>query len=211
MATETEIRGLNPTLMSLALQRLYREKAAADPSVMGGAPPGGMPGMMPGMPPPTDPSMGMAGGVAAAPPPPMPGAAPAAPGGAPAAPPKLKAEDMLRAMDYRLYNLQQQLTAIMNQLGVKLDPGALVTPPGSFISPQAELAAPGGPQDPTQGQAQPSAIQPIQPIQGAAPDPSVKQGAEVIGEGYLPTVDTPPPSQAAALAHLLRSRQQHAA
>lgn len=213
---------LNPSLLQMARYQLAQEKRAAvpaggggDPS-MGGMPPGGGGdpsmggGMPPGMPPggggmpmggampmggmPLDPSM-MGG---------MPPAAPAAPAAVPgaAAPTdpmtgapaqqKLKPEQMMQVLDYRLYNIQMQLTALMNAFNIQLPPGALVTPPGS-PTPVAEAALPGGPQDPTAGMpagdagaaaggggGDPaaaaggggggSAIQPISPVQGASPE-----------------------------------------
>lgn len=128
------------------------------------------------MAPPMDPSM--AGGAAAPPVDPaaagaVPPAAPAAPGAPAAAPPKLKPEDRINQVDYRLYNVQQQLTAIMNALNIELPPGALITPPGSPI-PVAEAAVPGGPQAPApSGGAPPDAsgigaIEPMQAFNAAA-------------------------------------------
>jgi hypothetical protein len=161
-----------------------------DPAMAGGAPPmdpamaGGAPPMDPAMAggaPPMDPAM--AGGAM----PPAPGMPPGMPPGAPppmapmdpmaaagAAPaPKKKPEELMMMLDFRLYNMQQQLTAIMNALGVDLPPGALVTPPGS-TTPVAEAAVPGGPQDPTKGMGAGgggnSAISPIEPMQGASPE-----------------------------------------
>ncbi len=84
-------------------------------------------------------------------------AAPAAPA-APALPPqqpagapqqKLKPEQMMQMIDYRMYNMQQQLTAIMNALGVQLPPEAIVLPPGSTSAPAPETALPGGSGAPT--------------------------------------------------------------
>jgi hypothetical protein len=60
----------------------------------------------------------------------------------------MKPEDRINQVDFRLYNMQQQLTAIMNALNVSLPAGALVTPPGSPV-PVAEAAVPGGTQDPS--------------------------------------------------------------
>lgn len=92
------------------------------------------------------------------------------------APQKMKPEQMMQMLDFRMYNLQMQLTAIMNAMNVELPPGALVTPPGSPV-PVAEAAIPGGPQDPTQGMGAgggggggSSAISPIEPMQGASPE-----------------------------------------
>jgi len=166
---------MNPALLHLAQRRVWTdmEKVAVvapggDPAAMGGDPAamgGGMPpgggGMPPGAPP-MDPAM-MGGG--------MPGAMPGA------APQKLKPEQMMQMLDFRLYNMQQQITALMNHTGASVAPGALVTPPGS-PTPVAEAAVPGGPMDPgaAAGGADPaaagggSAISGIDPIQGASPE-----------------------------------------
>ena len=181
----------NPVLMQLAQQKSGNfEKVAVVPPGGGGAPPmdpamtGGAPPMDPamaaagGMPPgapPTDPAMAAAGG--APPMDPMAAAAGGMPGGDPAAAgapaPKKKPEEMMQMLDFRLYNLQQQLTAIMNAMDIKLDPGVLITPPGS-PTPVAEAAVQGGPQDPGQAMAPEgggqSAISPIEPMQGASPE-----------------------------------------
>ena len=201
---------INTALLELAQRRSWQdaggmpmEKIAvvpADPAMMaaGG---GGAPPMDPAMAggagaiPPVDPAVASAGGGAPMPMDPAMAAAGGAPmdpaaaaGGAPATAPKMKPEQMMQMLDFRLYNLQQQLTAIMNAMGIELDPGALITPPGS-PTPVAEAAVPGGPQDPgakmQPGGAEggdPSAIQPIQPIQGAHPD----GGAEKAGEATEP-------------------------
>ena len=203
--------GLNPALVQLAERKVWvdaggkpMEKIAVvppgggappmDPMVAGGAPPPGMPpggAPMPGAPP-MDP---MAAGGA----PPM---DPMAAGGAPADPmaaatgaaagaagQKMKPEQMMQMLDFRLYNMQQQLTAIMNTMGVDLPAGALITPPGSPI-PVAEAAVPGGPQDPTQmaggdaggGGGGASAIGSIDPIQGASPELAMGGGGEKQGQ-----------------------------
>ena len=203
---------MNPSLLHLARVRVWgdMEKTAVVPPGGGGAPPmdpammggGGAPPMDPAMgggAPPMDPAMGggappmdpamMGGAMPGA----MPGAPPMAPppmdpammGGQPqAAPQKLKPEQMMQMLDFRLYNMQQQLTAIMNSQNVTLPPGALVTPPGS-PTPVAEAAVPGGPQDP--GMAAPagggggggaSAIGAIDPIQGASPEMAGGGGGE---------------------------------
>jgi hypothetical protein len=73
--------------------------------------------------------------------------APAAGGAAPQQ--KLKPEQMMQMIDYRMYNMQQQLTAIMNALGVQLPPEAIVLPPGSTSAPAPETALPGGAGAPT--------------------------------------------------------------
>ena len=78
-------------------------------------------------------------------------APPAAPGPAPTAQPqgqKLKPEQMMQMLDYRMYNMQQQLTAIMNAMGVQVAPESLVLPPGTTGAPPAEAALPGGPMAP---------------------------------------------------------------
>lgn len=88
-------------------------------------------------------------------------------------PPKMKPEQMMQMLDFRLYNIQMQLTTLMNAMNIELPPDALVTPPGSPV-PVAEAALPGGPQDPTAnkpaGGASGSSIKPIEPIQGASPE-----------------------------------------
>ncbi len=199
---------VNPALLDLARHQVWKEatqKQAAvpagggapppgmDPAMMGGAPPGaappGMdPAMMGGAPPPGGAPMGgapmdpaMMGGA----PPPQPGMAPSpmmpdptGMGMAGQTPQKMKPEQMMQMLDFRLYNMQMQLTAVMNALNVQLPPGALVTPPGS-PTPVAEAAVPGGPQDPgvaggggagaAAGDGS-SAISPIDPIQGASPE-----------------------------------------
>lgn len=93
--------------------------------------------------------MQMGGGAPAAPSAPAaaPPAAPAAP--AAGAQQKLKPEQMMQMIDYRMYNMQQQLTAIMNALGVQLPPEAIVLPPGSTSAPAPETALPGAPGAPT--------------------------------------------------------------
>lgn len=179
------------------------EKVAAvpppgmDPAMAGGAPPmdpamagGGMPpmdpammgGAMPGAAPPMDPAM--AGGAM---PPAAPGAVPGAPGAVPGAAPaapgapqpgqKMKPEQYMQMLDVRLYNLQQQVTALLNAQGVKLDPAVLIPPPGSPMGIPAEAAIQGGPSDPAQHQSNGggggggnSAIGAIEPIQGASPE-----------------------------------------
>lgn len=163
-----------------------------DPSMMGGAPPGGAPaGMPPGGAPPMDPAMMGGGGAPMAPPmdPSMMGGQPGMMPGA--APQKLKPEQMMQMLDFRLYNMQQQVTAIMNHLSITVPAGALVTPPGS-PTPVAEAALPGGPQDPGPAQATggggdagggSSAISSIAPIQGASPE-TAKQASVSVGTPY---------------------------
>jgi hypothetical protein len=197
---------INPALFQLAARRVSRqfgngEKRAfqppggggADPAAMaaGGAPPadpaaagGGMappmmdPNMMgaamggAGVPPMMDPSMAMGGGMGM-----MGGMMPGQ---------KVKPEQWMQQLDYRLYNLQQQFTAVLNALGVEIPPGALITPPGMPMAPQPEQAMPGGPMDPSQqsgGQGGDSAINPVEPMPGASPE--LAQGKTAAAE--LPT------------------------
>lgn len=162
---------VNPELIALA--RRTFEKSAVVPSDMAmmsaqGAPPlGGEPpdpstlGVQ-GAAQPVDPATAAMG---AAPPDPAQdptgaaaAAAPAAPAPAPLPPAtpqggaggqqKLKPEQMMQMLDYRLYNMQQQLTAIMNAMNVQVDPASLVLPPGTTGAPPAETALPGGPMAP---------------------------------------------------------------
>jgi hypothetical protein len=188
---------VNPELLSLARMRL--EKIAVvpggDPAAMGGGAPPMDPAAM-GAAPPVDPAaMGggapmdpaMMGAVPPAPPAPAPAApaAPAAPGQAGAQ--KLKPEQMMNMLDYRLYNMQQQLTAIMNALGVQVAPESLVLPPGSPGAPPAESALPGGPMAPPPqaagappGPQAPGGPQPPPgPLDPSAPpaDPAAMKGA----------------------------------
>lgn len=200
---------VNPSLLALATEEVWKqgcmEKSAIVPPpgmdpAAGGMPPGGAPpmdpamagGMPPGGAPPMDPAMGgmapppmdpaMAGGM---PPGGMPlPADPMAAGGA-AGGQKMKPEQMMQMLDFRLYNMQQQFTALMNHVGVEIPPGALIMPPGQ-MSPTPESALPGGPQDPTQQQ-QPgggagSAIGGIDPIQGASPELAGGMGGGMGGE-----------------------------
>jgi hypothetical protein len=175
---------VNPFLISLAQQRF--EKSAVvpgqDPAAMGGAPPVDPAAM--GAVPPVDPAaMGAMGGM----PPSDPGSAMAAMAGqmpAPSAPPapaptaqpqgqKLKPEQMMQMLDYRLYNMQQQLTAIMNAMGVQVAPESLVLPPGTTGAPPAETALPGGPMAPPPAQ-DPNAAQggaPSGPLPPGGPMP----------------------------------------
>ena len=169
---------INPELLNMAQARFVKRAAVIpgagpqDSSAMGGQPPmdpaaaaaGAMPadpsamamGQMPTDPAamgaaapaaPVDPAAAMAAmqvGVGAPP-------APAAP---PPAPPttsgqqKLKPEQMMQMLDYRLYNMQQQLTAIINAIGAQVAPESLVLPPGTTGAPPAETALPGGPMAP---------------------------------------------------------------
>jgi hypothetical protein len=148
---------VNPELIALATARLVKSAlvpgAPVDPAAAGAPPvdPAAMGAVPPVDPaaaaaPPMDPAaMGMAAPAPAAAP-----AAPAAPGPAPAAgvQQKLKPEQMMQMLDYRLYNMQQQLTAIMNAMGVQVPPESLVLPPGTTGAPPAETALPGGPMAP---------------------------------------------------------------
>lgn len=152
---------VNPELFRLAQQKLFEKSAVVpgqmamppqDPAAMGAVPPAGPmdPSQQMGAAPPEggDPSAAMASMA-----PPMDPTAsmqqpPAAP--APTAQPqqKLKPEQMMQMLDYRLYNMQQQLTAIMNAMGVEVAPESLVLPPGTTGAPPAEAALPGGPMAP---------------------------------------------------------------
>jgi len=184
---------VNSELLRLAKERFSKSAVvmnpAADPNAAAGA--AGMP--------PTDPSAGAAppdAGAAGAPPvdpsmaavagPPIP-AAPPAPAPAPAASSapaqqKLKPEQMMQMIDYRLYNMQQQLTAIMNAMGVQLPPEAIVLPPGSTSAPPAEQALPGGSgapaptADPAAGGGDPTAAAQLPQDVYAGPDPTQNGG-----------------------------------
>jgi hypothetical protein len=185
---------VNSELLRLAKERFSKSAVvmnpAADPNAAAGAagmPPadpamGGAPPQDPAMAgaPPVDPAMAAVAG------PPMGGGmgAPApAPAPAPAAAPaqqKLKPEQMMQMIDYRLYNMQQQLTAIMNAMGVQLPPEAIVLPPGSTSAPPAEQALPGGAGAPPAAApapaGDPAAAQLPQDVY-AGPDPSQTGGA----------------------------------
>lgn len=192
---------VDQVLMTLARSRVWTdaggpsmEKVAVvppePPMSPGGAPPGGAPPMGPaagGMPPPMAPAMDPAAmGSGAMPPGGMP-MDPAMMGGMPGAVPgmpmdpaaggaagqKMKPEQYMQMLDFRLYNLQQQLTTMMNSMDIKMDPGVLVTPPGAPMGPPPEAAMQGGPQDPgnsAQPQGGGSAISAIDPMQGASPE-----------------------------------------
>jgi len=181
-----------------------------DPAMMGGMPPGM---------PPTDPM--------------APPAAPVDPAAAAGGPVKMKPDDRMNQLDYRLYNVQQQLTAIMNALNIQLPAGVLITPPGS-PTPVAEAALPGGPQDPGNaagagggdaGQQQdPSGIEAIQALQsfseanGGGGGQKAASYRSTIGRGVaaaMANLQEPPRAThvditagAAAAAALLRSRVQ---
>lgn len=196
---------MNETLLKLAQHRVWADMAhttqaqykqavvppGGDPAAAGGAPmdPAAMGGA------PMDPAMGgvappgMAGPPAGIPASPMPVPTdPAAmagmaqqPAPAPApAPVKQKAEDWLPKLDTRLYNLQQQLSAIMNSLGVNLPTDSIILPPGAAnppmeaALPQPGQAAPpqGGPQGGGDPAASPEEFANLAPIEGMG-----KQGA----------------------------------
>jgi hypothetical protein len=179
---------VNPELFALAKQALAAQAALFEKVSV--VPPGG--GMDPaaaaqGAVPPVDPAQAAMG---AAPPP---GGAPPAPAGGmmdpsmlgalpPAQPQaaagpaqqKLKPEQMMQMLDYRLYNMQQQLTAIMNAMGVQVAPESLVLPPGTTGAPPAETALPGGPmapppQDPAAAQGGAPAAPPADPAAAGMP------------------------------------------
>lgn len=210
---------VNSYLMSMARQQF--EKSAVtlpggDPSMGGAAPPvdpsmmapGGAPPMDPAAmgaaPPaspaaPADPASAMAAMGGPTPPAPLPPATPT--GGAPGQQ-KLKPEQMMQMLDYRLYNMQQQLTAIMNAMGVQVAPESLVLPPGTTGAPPAETALPGGPMAPPPPQA-PAGGDPSQA--GAAPPPDMAKGA-AWSAGKLVELHT----QAAALHALRRSLKEYA-
>jgi hypothetical protein len=203
---------INPELFRLAQEQVWKqqmEKAAvgagAAPGdsagggagMMGGAPPGGgmQPGMggmmagpgggmqqmamqgMQGMGMGMDPSGAMGGMMG---------------GGMPqqgAAPQKIKPEQWMQQLDYRLYNMQQLMTALCNQMQVQIPPGALVMPPGTPMAPPMESALPGGPADPMQmqggqgGAGGGSAIGAIEPMQGASPELAQAGGGAGAGAG----------------------------
>jgi hypothetical protein len=133
-----------------AMPYMNRQMGAVTPeqAAMGAAPPpGGDPSQGA---PPMDPSQDPTGAAAAAAPP-VPAAAPAPPPAAPADPAagqpaqqKLKPEQMMQMLDFRMYNMQQILTAIAQSLNVQIDPSVLVMPPGTTGAPPAEAALPGG-------------------------------------------------------------------
>lgn len=170
---------VNSELLRLARDRFNKSSAVmpgmTDPAMAGGMPPGGAPPMDPSMAgaaPPMDPAMAaVAGDPMAAPPAPAPAAAPAAP--AQPAQQKLKPEQMMQMIDYRLYNMQQQLTAIMNAMGVQLPPEAIVLPPGSTAAPPPESALPGGAGA---------------PAPAPAADPAAAAGGDPMAAGGMPGV-----------------------
>jgi len=214
---------VNSYLMSLARQQF--EKSAVvppggDPS-MGGAAPPVDPSMMGAVPPvdpataamgaappagpaPSDPASAMAAMGGMAPPAPMPQATPT--GGAPGQQ-KLKPEQMMQMLDYRLYNMQQQLTAIMNAMGVQVAPESLVLPPGTTGAPPAETALPGGPMapPPQAAPADPAAAGAAPADPAAAAPPDMAKGAAWSAD-YLIDLHT----KAAATAALRRSLTAYA-
>lgn len=234
---------VNPELLSLAQRALFEKSAVvppgggmdpaamaqgavppADPmqAAMGAAPPAGDPAAA-GAAPPAAPGMmdpTQMGGL-----PPTPPAPPAA-AGAPAGQ-KLKPEQMMQMLDYRLYNMQQQLTAIMNAMGVQVAPESLVLPPGTTGAPPAETALPGGPMAPPPPAApaggDPAAMGGDPAAMGGAPKTAnwwdrVDQAASRIGRpidpGVSSTVGEPAitdlQTKASAVAALCRSLTNHA-
>lgn len=182
---------VNPELFALAKQALAAQVALEKVAVV---PPGG--GMDPaaaaqGAAPPVDPmqaAMGAAPPVGAPPAGAPPGMVdPSMMGGLPPAMPqaaaqpaqqKLKPEQMMQMLDYRLYNMQQQLTAIMNAMGIQVPPESLVLPPGTTGAPPAEAALPGGPMAPP-------------PPEAAAGNPAAPAGPMPPG-GPMPPNAMPP-------------------
>jgi hypothetical protein len=155
-----------------------------------GVPGGGMPPPMPppgaAPPPPGDPNAAMQQPMA----PQVPGMdpmtaamgtpqAPAQPAAGAAGPQKLKPEQMMQMIDMRMYNMQQQLTAIAHAVNAQIDMGALVLPPGMQGAPPAETAIPGGPMDPTQAAGGPAAG-------GGPPAAGPPPGADPTGGGMPP-------------------------
>ena len=140
-----------------------------------------------------------------------------------AAPQKVKPEQMMQMLDFRLYNMQQQLTAIINHIGASVDSSVLVLPPGSTGAPPAETAMPGGPMAPPpaaagqggQGgdQAGGSAIQPVQAMDAATPQPkqaSDERAPSFIGQPTSLGIDVQADQlnvQANAVLAMLRARR----
>lgn len=233
---------VNPELLSLAKRALFEKSAVvppqggggmdpaamaqgavppADPmqAAMGAAPQGGDPAAAGGAPPaPAAPPGMMDPSMLGALPPAQPSAAPA--GGAAAAGQKLKPEQMMQMLDYRLYNMQQQLTAIMNAMGVQVAPESLVLPPGTTGAPPAETALPGGPMAPPPPQGGPQGgggAPPADPSAGGGmpPDAGVPKAANWwnvidnhtarIGRPVDPAVTSNLQTKASAAAALCRS------
>lgn len=235
---------VNPELLSLAQRALFEKSAVvppgggmdpaavaqgavppADPmqAAAGAAPPAGDPAAAGGAPAPAAPPGMMDPSMLGALPPAQPAAAPAA-GGA-AGGQKLKPEQMMQMLDYRLYNMQQQLTAIMNAMGVQVAPESLVLPPGTTGAPPAETALPGGPmappaQPPQGGDPAAAAGGGAMPPDMAAPKTAnwwerVDQHASRIGRPVDPSVSAIPEpvdlqTKASAVAALCRSLTNHA-
>lgn len=191
---------VNNELLRLAQKRFSKSAAvpapATDPAMAGA----GMDPAMAGADPmaavtaaPMD--MTMTGGgapmapVPAPAPPPAPAPAPQSGGTGNGGQQKLKPEQMMQMIDYRMYNMQQQLTAIMNALGVQLPPEAIVLPPGSTSAPPAEAALPGGPGAPAP--AAPPAADPA--AAGLPPDVYAGEDPAQTG-GAVPPI---PPNKAA--------------
>lgn len=212
---------VNSELLRLARTRFNKTSAVLSPQVAGQ--PGGDPSMAGGAPP-ADPAAAAAAGAppadpaaaaAAMPADPTAGMAPMppippAPAAAAPAQQKLKPEQMMQMIDYRLYNMQQQLTAIMNAMGVQLPPEAIVLPPGSTSAPPPEAALPGGAGAPTAAPADPSAqlggvyngmdpaqtggaVPPVQPVKaGNWWDAEEPKAASYIGDPVARNTDEQP-------------------
>lgn len=131
-------------------------------------------------------------------------------------PVKLKPDEWMRQLDYRMYNLQQQLTALLNAQNVKVDPGVLVTPPGAPMPPP-EAAMPGGPQAPTpQADQGPAPIEGISGIEGSPqaqmpPKAASDEDDFNIGRAWGAAEPTVQDSAYATLAMLRRRRQRQSA
>jgi hypothetical protein len=228
---------VNPELMSLAQAKLEKEAVVmpGDPAAAGmdpaaaaaGAPPtdpAAMGAVQPAAPmapqAPADPASAMAamqmGGSVPAP---MPPATPTG-GASPAGQQKLKPEQMMQMLDYRLYNMQQQLTAIMNAMGVQVAPESLVLPPGTTGAPPAETALPGGPmapppQDPNAAAGGPPApggpVPPGGPMDPSALPPDAAKSAWWTQATKVASPNQPTEMQirAQAIAAVYRSLQRH--
>ena len=132
----------------------------------------------------------------------------------------------MQMLDYRLYNMQQQLTAIMNAMGVQVAPESLVLPPGTTGAPPAETALPGGPMapppaaPPAGGGGDPAAAGAAPPDAGAPKTANwwerVDNHASRIGRPIDPSVSstvaeaTDLQTKASAVAALCRSLTNHA-
>jgi hypothetical protein len=186
-----------------------------------------------------DPNVAAAGTPAIPPNAMAPTAQPPMPAGGQAPQQKLKPEQMMQMIDYRMYNMQQQLTAIMNAMGVQLPPEAIVLPPGSTAAPAPETALPGGTGAPAAPAAAPAgggdqsaaqlpqdvymggdptqnggAVPPIAPAKAAWwQQPEPPKAASYIGDPVPATEDAAPASlsvSADAIRCLLRSRNSNA-